>query len=340
MMRFALLIFVAVLAQAGSAFACDVDRPIVFAGLDWQSNAFHNGVARYILEHGYDCTTDEIPGSTLPLLAGMRRGDVDVTMEIWVDNVTEPWNEGLAAGEVVSLGTNFPDAIQGWFVPRYLVEGDLERGIEAEAPDLRSVFDLPDYVELFRDPEEPRKGRFYNCILGWSCEVVNTKKLYAYGLEDYYTNFRPGTGAALAAVIASNYRRGRPFVTYYWGPTWVLGQFDLLMLEEPPYDADTWDQMAAEDWPEEATAYPVVEVVVGANAEFASEAPQVVAFLEAYETTNAQISTALAYMDANDGADANDAALDFLATRRELWTTWVPDDVAQRVDAAILAEGE
>jgi len=312
----------------------------MFAGLDWQSNAFHNGVARYILEHGYGCETDEIPGSTLPLLAGMRRGDIDVTMEIWVDNVTEPWSEGLAAGEVVGLGTNFPDAIQGWFVPRYLVEGDAERGIEAAAPDLRSVADLPDYTALFRDPEEPRRGRFYNCILGWSCEVVNTKKLHAYGLEEYYTNFRPGAGAALAAVISSNYRRGRPFVAYYWGPTWVLGQFDLMMLEEPAYDPEIWDRMAAEDWPDEATAYPIVEVVVGANAEFAAEAPATVAFLENYETTNALISTALAYMDVHDGADANDAARDFLATRRDIWSAWVPEDVAARVDAAIIAGDE
>ncbi len=336
MTRFFFVLALGWLLPLGAAQACEISRPVVFAGLDWQSNAFHNEVARFIIEHGYGCATDEIPVSTLPALAGMRRGDIDVTMEVWIDNITEPWTEGVGAGELVALGTNFPDAVQGWYVPRYLVEGDAERGIEAQAPDLHSVFDLPQYVQLFRDPEEPRSGRFYNCILGWSCEVVNTKKLHAYGLEDLYTNFRPGTGAALAAAISSNYRRGRPFLAYYWGPTWVLGRYDLLMLDEPPWDEEIWAEMAAEDWPDQATAYPVTEVVIGANADFAAQVPELITFLAAYETTNALISEALAYIDAHDGADASDAALNFLNTRRDLWSIWMPGEVAARVDAALL----
>lgn len=81
---------VATAAHTGPAFAeepeCDLDRPMVFAGLDWDSAQFHNEVARYILEEGYGCRTDAIPGSTMSMLAAMARGDVDVTMEIWKAN--------------------------------------------------------------------------------------------------------------------------------------------------------------------------------------------------------------------------------------------------------------
>jgi glycine betaine/proline transport system substrate-binding protein len=52
----------------------------------------------------------------------------------------------------------FDDAAQGFYVPRYLVEGDAERGIEPLAPDLRSVSDLPRYAELFRDPSSPTRA--------------------------------------------------------------------------------------------------------------------------------------------------------------------------------------
>jgi ABC-type proline/glycine betaine transport system substrate-binding protein len=331
----ALLVVAAIPTKDGRAAGCDVDRPIIFAGLDWDSNAFHTAVARFILENGYGCETDVIPGSTLPLLTGMARGDIDVTMEIWEDNITEAWTKALAAGQVVGLGTNYPDAVQGWFVPRYLQEGDKERGIAASAPDLRHVMDLPKYKALFTDPEEPDKGRFYNCILGWACEVVNTKKLAVYGLEDSYTNFRPGTGAALAAAIASNYERGKNFVAYYWGPTWVLGKYDLVMLDEPTYDKATWEKMGSEDNPSVATAYPVVKVIVGANKAFADSAKTVVGFLERYETDNAMISAALAFMQNKPGATADDAAHNFLETRKDVWTGWVPADVADRVRAAL-----
>lgn len=333
----AAIVIAAALAGRPAAAApdCEIDRPIVFAGLDWDSNRFHTALARRILEAGYGCKTDAVPGSTIPLLTGLARGDVDVMMEVWRDNVTEAWNKAEAAGQVVVLGTNFPDAVQGWWVPRYLVEGDKARGIAAAATDLRDVRDLPRYKALFRDPEEPDKGRFYNCILGWNCEVVNTAKLRAYGLDDHFTNFRPGTGAALAAAIASSYKRGRPFVAYYWGPTWVLGAFDLVMLEEPPYEKSVFESLTKSDAPERACAYPLVEVVVAANARFSDAAPHLARFLARYRTSNALISAALAYINDHAGASADDAALHFLKTQAPVWTAWVPAEVAARVRASL-----
>ncbi len=303
----------------------------MFGGLDWDSNAFHTELARIILERGYGCETDVLPGSTLPLITGLGQGDIDVLMEVWRDNVTEPWNDALQAGTVVSLGTNFPDAVQGWYVPRYVIEGDDARGIDPMAPSLRSVSDLKQYSPLFRDPEQPGKGRFYNCILGWSCEEQSTRKLKGYGLDRFYTNFRPGTGAALAAAIASAYERGEPVVAYYWGPTWVLGAFDLVKLEEPPYSEAAWEAFNADPTRNSPVAFPTVEVIVGANANFVEKAPEISAFLRSYETTGQMVSEALAYMQANREASARDAALHFIEMRPDIWRQWVTPEIADRV---------
>lgn len=322
------------LAAPASAATCDVDRPVVFAGLDWDSNAFHVAVAGFILEHGYGCATDRIPGSTIPLLNGMARGDIDITMEMWIPNVRDAWEQAVERGQVIAVGTAFPDATQEWYVPKYLVEGP-----DAPAPDLVSVFDLPDYKDLFADPEEPGKGRFYNCILGWGCEVINTKKLHAYGLLDHYTNFRPGTGAALASAIESAILREEPIVFYYWGPTWVLGKVgdQVVALEEPPYDPDVWERLTDTANPEdveEATAYPLVEVSIALNKDFHDAAPDIVAFLGKYRTTNALVSRALAYMQDNN-ASAEEAAEWFLREHEELWVDWVPAEAAEAVKAAL-----
>ena len=323
-MRILLIVLMMVIAVE-SALACDVDRPVVFAGMDWQSNAFHTAVAQKVLEAGYNCKTDVLPGTTIPLLQGVAQGDIDVVMEVWKDNVTEVWNRGLRRRQVVELGTNFPDAVQGWYVPRYLVEGS-----DAVAPGLKAVSDLPAYKALFVDPEEPQKGRFYNCIAGWNCEVINSAKLKAYGLDDYFTNFRPGTGAALAAAIASAFIREKPIVTYYWGPTWVLGKYDMVMLDEPPYETEVFTALATSDDPVRATAYPVVEVVIGANRRFAEQAPTIIAFLKRYETDAALVSDALAYMEETAGT-AEDAANHFLNTRFDLWSSWVDEPTASRI---------
>src|SRR5690606_9152728 len=221
-----------VAGQAAAHPDCEgFGRPIVFGELDWESAQVATWMARIVLESGFGCSTDYIPGTVVPLYQGAVRGDVDVIMEVWTDNVPDLWTEAVTAGTVEQVGLAFDDADQGWFVPSYLVEGDAERGIEAAAPDLVSVFDLVEYSALFRDPERPSLGRFYNCVIGWQCELINTVKLNAYGLLPYYTDFKAGTGVALAASLEGAYLRGAPWVGYYWGPTWVLGQLDLVKLD-------------------------------------------------------------------------------------------------------------
>lgn len=183
------------LVAASAEAACELDRPVVFAGLDYDSAQFHTAVASYIVKNGYGCAVDTVPGTVIPLINGVARGDADVIMEIWTANPAQAWVDAEKAGKTVALGTTFPDAVEGWFVPTAVVSGS-----GAVASDLKAVSDLPKFKELFADPEEPGKGRFYNCPAGWQCEVVNSKKLIAYGLEGDYTNFRPGTGEALAAA--------------------------------------------------------------------------------------------------------------------------------------------
>ena len=321
----------ALVSQFGLAQELDCggfDRPIVFAGLDWDSALIHNAVAREILETGYGCESTDIPGSTIPMFQGMIRGDIDVTMEIWPDNLAASWDDALEAGEVVDLGINFPDSVQGFYVPTYVIEGDPERDIDSMAPDLESVFDLPEYAELFTDPEQPDRGRFYNCVIGWACEEINTRKLEAYGLDEHFTNFPPGSGEALAASLASAYARGEPWFGYYWGPTWVLGAFDMTLLEEPEHSEECWET-------DFACAYPTVPVLVSVSSDFYQQAPaEVIDFLENYETTGALTSELLAYAQDHD-AQPEEAAVHFLRTQPEVWTQWVPAEVAERIQAAL-----
>lgn len=317
-----------------SAQTCELTRPVVFADFEWDSAVFHNHVARFILEKGYGCKTDAIPGSSVPLVNGMVRGDIDVAMEIWGNIEPKAWLDGLKAGKLVEIGKNFEDGLQGWFVPRYLVEGK-----NAPAKGLKSVADLSKFKALFKDPEERGKGRFYNCNPGLQCEILSSKKFHAYGLDADYINFRPGSVAALNSAIESALRRKRPILFYYWGPSWIYGKYqnDIVALEEPPYDKVIWQDLENTERPEnvkQATASPEVVISIGANAAFAAKAPEITKFLANYHTSNQLVSEALVDMQANGGS-AEKSARNFLKTHEEVWRPWVSDDVATRVKAAL-----
>ena len=163
---------------------------------------------------------------------------------------------------------------------------------------------------------------------------MNSAKLRAYNLEADFTNFRPGTGAALAAALAGAVLRREPVLAYYWGPTWVLGKYDLVALDEPAFNETDWKGLIADPKYPRAVAYPKVAVWIGASAKFAAASPETIAFLKAYRTTSAQVDAALAVMQDKNG-DADAAAKQFLKDHADIWQAWVTPDIANKVRAAL-----
>lgn len=320
---------VGLMAGVSTAGACELNRPLRIAGQDYDSAAFHAAVVTEIAQRGFGCKVERVPGALAPLVNGVARGDVDVIMEIWLANPVEAWTKAQAAGRVAPLGLAFPDANEGWYVPRYLVEGP-----DAKAPDLKSVTDLKRYKDLFADPEEPGKGRFYNCVAGWVCEGVNNKKLIAYGLDGDFTNQRGGSGEALVAAIEAQIKRRRPVVFYYWSPSWLVGAYDLVKLAEPAFDQAIWDEMKAADKPTRATAYPVSEVAIGSNLEFPDKAPQLASMFKSY-TMTAELTSQMLAKAREAGITPEAQALRFLKERPEVWRSFVAPEVADKVAAGL-----
>jgi glycine betaine/proline transport system substrate-binding protein len=300
---------------------------IRFTEQSWDSVQVHNRIAGFILEHGYGYGVEYIAGDTIMLMTGLLKGDCDVNMESWTENIQELYDKGIKSGKIADLGSNFPDSWQGWLVPTYMIKGDPARGIKPIAPDLKSVADLSKYWKLFKDPEAPSKGRFYNSLPGWGCTKINSEKLKAYGLDKYYNDFITGSDAALTGSMAAAVKRGKPWVGYYWEPTWVLGKLDMYRLEEPPYSDEVWNK-------NKACAYKSVQVNILVNTSFMKKYPDVVEMLKNYETKTAMVNEMLAYMQDTKGT-ADAGAIWFLKNKEDVWIKWVPEDVAKKVKTAL-----
>lgn len=327
------LIFTMSLAAAGCSSSEKTTvqkKKFVLADVSWDSVKVHNRIVGFILQHGYGYPEPTYTfGETLPLLQGMGTGDVDITMEVWTDNYGEPWQEMIDAGKVKDLGSNFPDSPQGWYVPTYVIKGDAQRGIAPMAPDLKSVSDLPRYWELFKSPQVPTKGRFHNSGPGWACTAINEVKFKSYGLDKTYELFSTGSDATLSASMVAAYEKGQPWLGYNWEPNWVMGQLDMTLLEEPPYDQAIWD-----DVNNRACAYPTAYVAKGVTTATAESAPEIVEFISKYQTTLEQNNDFLAYMSQSQ-ANEEQAALYFLNKYPDSWKAWLPSDVAAKVEQAL-----
>lgn len=300
---------------------------LVLADAGWDSIQFHNSVAQLIIENGYGYETDIMVGSTPITTDGLIKGDIDIYMEVWTDNVIELYEPAINSGEILELATNFDDNVQGLYVPTYVIKGDPARGIAPIAPDLKSVKDLDKYWELFKDPEDPAKGLIYGALPGWAVDTILSEKVKSYGLDKFYNYLSPGSEPALVASMTRAYDRGEPWVGYYWEPTWIMGMLEMTLLEDEPFDEELWNDGYR-------TEFPTVPVTVAVNSSVPEKAREVVDFLKNYETSSALTNQALAYMQANE-VGPEEAAKWFMTEHEDVWTNWVSEEIASKVKEAL-----
>ena len=319
-------------------------REIVFGGLDWTSALVQNGVARYIVEHGYGYPTSQIEGSTLPLFQGLRKGDIDLTMEIWLPNQAAAWNEAVKAGEVLPVGKSLEDNWQSSFlIPKYMQDAN---------PELDSVEDLKE--DKFKDLFEQEGGKvlLLGCIAGWGCRTMQDGddsgpgQIVGMGLEDHVVLQDPGTSGSLAAAIEGAFAKKEPLLFYYWGPTALALKLETEMggivdLEQP--DPSTCEGNS----PIHGCSFPPAEVMIAMNTELVDDAPELIAFFKNWDWSAANQLAAENWHAANSEALANKGASSeeiFSATgvwylkNSDAWKSWVPSDVQANVEAALAKE--
>lgn len=320
---------------------------------NWTSVELNTRIPAYIIEHGYGYPVEYIPGTTTTMLATFPAGEMDVNMELWRQNILDWYIEQTEAGTIIDLagtadslpngskGQILEQSAQGFYVPQYVVD---------ENPGLQSVSDLPEYWELFEDPEDPGKGVMINCIIGWKCQRLNRAKWHAYGLFDTYNVAEPGSAGALDAAIVGAYKAGDPVLAYYWEPTTIVNEHDLYRLEEPEWTQecqDTLNEATAEgvqapfDTATEACAYQVWDVHSAVHSNLQERAPEVTEFLANVFIGALNIGALEVWKNDND-AEWRDVAVYYLQNNRDVWTAWITDDNADEiianVDAALAAE--
>ena len=305
-------------------------EPIKLSELNWGSARFQSQMAGIIIEEGYGYPVELVPGVTIPLFQGLRTGDIDIYLEGWLQNQQEAVDKALAAGDIVMLGILNNDNWQsGFVVPTYVIKGDKERGIEPMAPNLKSVFDLdqPECKELFQNPENRDKGLLMNGPVGWECEIVIIEQVKTYGLDDDYDVMNTGSQEGLFSSLKGAYTKGEPWLGYLWAPTWIAGALDLTLLEEPPFDEEVWEE-------NHGCAWPAVDLFIAGHKDFPDKAPEVADMFRKWKLSTATLDEALEYMD-ETGGEPIDVAVWFLKNKEELWTPFVPDDVAKKVKEAV-----
>lgn len=321
-------ILAGMMTSAHTAEACG---KVSIADMNWSSATLIANVDKFILQEGYGCEAEVIPGDTMPTGTSMvEKGKPDVAPEFWINSFGAALQKGIDEKRIRIAGESLSDGgEEGFWVPEYLVKKD---------PSLGTLAGIKANVKMFKHPEDPSTSAFVTCPAGWGCQITNGNLYKALELEKAgFELLDPGSAAGLAGSIAKAYESEKPWFGYYWAPTPILGKYKMVKvdfgsgIDEKHFKACLTQAECENPKP---SMFPPSPVQTMTTEAFASREPEAYAYLAKRSFKNDQMNTLLAWMEENQ-ADGDVAMEHFLKNNEATWTPWVPADVAKKVKAAL-----
>ncbi|MFQ3229748.1 glycine betaine ABC transporter substrate-binding protein [Reinekea sp.] len=321
----------AIALSSTMSFAADECGDVSIADMNWSSATLLAYVDAFILENGYGCDVEIVPGDTMPTGTSMiEKGEPDIAPEFWIGNFSAAIDKGVEEKRLRYAGRSLTDGgEEGWWVPKYLVDED---------PSLATIEGVKANAKIFEHPEDPDMSMFMGCPAGWGCQINNENLFIALEMEDAgFELVDPGSGAGLAGALAKAYERKEAWLGYYWAPTAILGKYEMVKVDfgsgtdkEHFYGCIT----QADCLDPKPTMYPPSEVFSITTESFATKTPAAYEYITKRSVKNDVMNRLLAWMEDNQ-ADGEYAAEYFLETQESLWATWVPKEVASKIKAAM-----
>ncbi|MEM7194346.1 MAG: glycine betaine ABC transporter substrate-binding protein [Pseudomonadota bacterium] len=308
---------------------------IQIAEWNWASGELMANVDKIILEEGFGCNVEMVPGATTTTFASMNeKGQPDIAGELWINAVREPLNAAFDTGSLVSANSGPITGLgEGWWIPPATAE---------KHPELKTVLDVLERPDLFPDAEDPSKGAFVGCPAGWGCQLANANLFRAFDMEAKgWKLVDPGSAAGLDGSMTKAVERGENWFGYYWSPTAMIGKHKMVKLDfgVPFAGSENWDgcivkaeQDCADPQPSSWTQSEVHTVVTD---DFKNNGgPEVMGYLAKRVFPGDVMNGMLVYMG-EEQAGGEDAAIEFLLQNGDLWKSWVSADVAGKVEKSL-----
>lgn len=308
---------------------------VSIASMNWASAEMLANVDKIILDEGYGCDVELVPGDTVPTFTSMNeKAQPDIAGELWANAFIDALDKAIAEGRLVTANPGPITGLgEGWWIPPHTA---------AKHPELTTVLDVLDHPELFPDAEDPSKGAFITCPAGWGCQLANANLFRAFDMENKgWKLVDPGSAAGLDGSMTKAVERGDNWFGYYWSPTALIGKHQMVKLDfgVPFAGSDNWDGCIVK--PEQECASPkpsswtVSEVRSVVTADFKERAgPEVLAYLGKRTFPGEVMNGMLVYMTENQ-ADGAEAAAEFLLRHEDVWEDWVDPATAEKIKASL-----
>jgi glycine betaine/proline transport system substrate-binding protein len=303
------------------------------ADMNWPSATLMANVDKFILEEGYDCKIELVPGATTATFITMNeKGKPHVAPELWTNAIAGLLHKALEEGRLFSaIKGPITELGEGWWITPQTLKN---------YPEFKTVLDILERPDLFPAKEDKSKGAFIGCPAGWGCQLANQSLFIAFEMEKKgWMLVDPGSQAGLDGSMSKAAERGDNWFGYYWSPTSLIGKYNMKLMDfgVPFAGSKNWDDCIAKG-PEEciepkpsAWTESIVQTVVTSEIK---EMTEVMNYFGKRIFPGSIMNSMLVYMEENQAQGA-DGAIEFLEKHLEIWINWITLEAAKKIKKAL-----
>ncbi|PFG63207.1 glycine betaine/proline transport system substrate-binding protein [Thioclava sp. ES.031] len=309
-------------AQTGTARAAEQCGDISIAQMNWAAAEVTTNIAKFMLDQGYGCNTSLVKSDTIPAITSIaENGRPDVVTNLWLNSAGDAYKKLESEGKIKRVAKTLqPGGVEGWWIPTYLAK---------EHPELKTIEGVMAHPEWVG-------GTFNNCPDGWGCRVVSDNLIKALDLESSGIKvFNHGSGQTLASSIGSAFADKKPWFGYYWGPTVVMGNYDMTRVKLGDYDKAKFDNLQNKDASNpQVSDFPAAPVLTSVTSDFAKTHPAETEFFSKMSFKTDTMSKLLAWQDENK-ASGEETAVYFIKNYQDTWKNWLDADAQKKLSKLI-----
>lgn len=305
---------------------CPARDPIYISLSSWESTHFAAHVHKYLYENLFeDCQVellDSQPLSTVALIMSQR---IDIIPEIWYNSINMFIQDALSQNKIRILSNIYEKADEGWFIPQY---------VSNQYPELTHANDLLEYRHKLSTKKQPIP--VYNCPDAWTCHNITRHLFRAYGLEGEFELVNPSSEKELEEKIIHSYLLRKPFVTYYWSPTPLLGALKMKQLEMNPFNAQDYKCIVEKECENpKPISFARTDVLTGVSDTFYKKSPEIIEIIKKLQISAQDVSDVLNWKATHKRSYPQTVQY-FFRNYPHIWKTWLNKEQIRHIEESLL----
>ena len=304
----------AALAMSFTTHAADV----VIGVPNWTSVNATAHLLKVVIEENYGLDVELQNGTNPVIFEAMESGSMHIHPEVWLPNQANLHNTFVKDKGTVVMNPNGVAAFQGMCATKYTAD---ELGIT-------KISDLTDpEISKALDTDGDGLGEVWIGGTGWASTNVEKIRAKSYGYAETM-NLKEMDETLALAEVDNAVAQKRPIVFYCYTPHHMFALHDLVILDEPKYDAAKWSVLQPTDDPEwlEKSSAPMAWDLAWLHIHYAAALershPEVASLLSKVKLNTDDVS-AMVFALAIENQDPLDFAKKWVAENSETVEKWL-----------------